>query len=177
MLSAVPVERIAALAGRLLAYLEQRKQQKQAAPAHPARAHIHDTPTLGERVADKMAAVVGSWGFVIGQTVFIVLWIVLNSVAWFFHWDPEPWILLNLCMSTQAMYTGPVIMLSQNRQAAKDRMRDDTEAAEVEQLTSMNKTQLELLTAIHELTAEIRKQEQPRKPAPRKRATKKETAA
>lgn len=81
--------------------------------------------TFGERAADALARFAGSWKFIIGQTCFITLWIFLNTVAWFYHFDPMPWILLNLCMSTQAMYTGPIVMLSQNRQSQKDREQVD----------------------------------------------------
>ena len=116
------------------------------------RSDLHQPSTLGERAADRLASFAGSWKFIIGQTCFIILWIILNSVAFVNHWDPYPWILLNLCMSTQAMYTGPIVMLSQNRQAQKDRVRDDLEAEEVqdiheglELLKTINTQQLEIL--------------------------------
>ncbi len=72
--------------------------------------------TLGDRVADTFAAVVGSWTFIIIQTVLLIAWMVLNVMAWFEHWDPYPFILLNLALSFQAAYAGPIIMMSQNRQ-------------------------------------------------------------
>ena len=122
-------------------------------------AAIHQPMTLGERAADGLAAFAGSWRFIIGQTIFIFVWIILNSVAAIQHWDPYPWILLNLCMSTQAMYTGPIVMLSQNRQAAKDRVRDDHEAQEVDLLArqmslleQINRQQLAILQALHTQT-------------------------
>lgn len=123
---------------------------------HRRTASIHQPMTLGERAADGLAAFAGSWRFIIGQTLFIIAWIILNSVAAIQHWDPYPWILLNLCMSTQAMYTGPIVMLSQNRQAAKDRVRDDHEAQEVDLLSrqmrlleQINRQQLDILQAVH----------------------------
>ena len=73
--------------------------------------------TYGERVADGFAAVVGSWTFIILQSVLLALWVVLNVVAWVEHWDPYPFILLNLALSFQAAYASPIIMMSQNRQA------------------------------------------------------------
>jgi uncharacterized membrane protein len=73
--------------------------------------------TFGERVADHFAAVVGSWTFIILQSVLLALWVVLNVVAWVEHWDPYPFILLNLALSFQAAYASPIIMMSQNRQA------------------------------------------------------------
>ncbi|MGO9818304.1 MAG: DUF1003 domain-containing protein [Acidocella sp.] len=77
--------------------------------------------TLGERVADQVAAGMGSWPFIIIQSVLLAVWIALNVTAWVFHWDPYPFILLNLALSFQAAYAAPFIMMSQNRQAAIDR--------------------------------------------------------
>lgn len=127
---------------------------------HKRTAAIHQPTTVGERAADALAAFAGSWKFIIGQSLFIVVWIILNTVAWIGHWDPYPWILLNLCMSTQAMYTGPIVLLSTNRQAAKDRLRDDTEAKEVDMMSKqlklleqINRQQLDILKALHERPA------------------------
>jgi len=72
---------------------------------------------LGERVADGFAAVVGSWTFIIVQSVLFMAWIVVNVAAWLSHWDPYPFILLNLALSFQAAYASPIIMMSQNRQS------------------------------------------------------------
>ena len=77
--------------------------------------------SLGERIADKVAAGMGSWPFIIIQSCLLTVWIVLNVTAWVFHWDPYPFILLNLALSFQAAYAAPFIMMSQNRQAAVDR--------------------------------------------------------
>lgn len=77
--------------------------------------------TFGERCADRLAAVVGSWHFVIGQAVFLGAWFTLNTVAWFAHWDSYPFVLANLFMSAEAAFTGPIIMMSQNRSANADR--------------------------------------------------------
>lgn len=77
--------------------------------------------TRGQVAADKLAAVVGSWKFVIGQGIFLVIWFVLNSVAWSYHWDHYPYVLANLFMSAEAAFTGPVIMMSANRAAEMDR--------------------------------------------------------
>jgi|AraplaMF_Col_mMF_1032025.scaffolds.fasta_scaffold00095_12 uncharacterized membrane protein len=75
----------------------------------------------GDRVADWIAAVVGSWPFVIVQSALLTLWILVNVYAWVQAWDPYPFILLNLMLSFQAAYTAPVILMSQNRQAKLDR--------------------------------------------------------
>ena len=83
---------------------------------------VEEQMTLGERVADKVADTICSWRFIIIQSMLIVLWIILNVVAWIDHWDPYPFILMNVMLSFQAAYAGPVIMMSQNRQSAKDRL-------------------------------------------------------
>jgi uncharacterized membrane protein len=94
---------------------------------HPANIrHFGDQRTLGERVADGVAASVGSWPFIIIQSLLLGLWILANAFLirdWLGGrpFDPYPFILLNLVLSFQAAYTGPVVMMSQNRQAAKDR--------------------------------------------------------
>lgn len=109
------------------------------------RDHIHAPADQGARLADAVAEGMGSWRFIIIQSAIVALWILLNLVAVALRWDPYPFILLNLLFSTQAAYAAPVIMMSQNRQAAKDRIRDDTEAAEVDELFKINQTQLAIL--------------------------------
>jgi len=78
--------------------------------------------TVGQRVADTVAATMGSWKFIIIQSVILLAWIVLNITAYIEHWDPYPFILLNLALSFQAAYAAPFIMMSQNRQQDIDRM-------------------------------------------------------
>src|SRR5215469_10740772 len=79
--------------------------------------------TVGQRVADKVAATMGSWPFIIGQSIILAAWIVINSIQILFHpFDPYPYILLNLTLSFQAAFAAPFIMISQNRQAEKDRL-------------------------------------------------------
>jgi len=79
------------------------------------------TYTLGDRIADRVAASVGSWPFIIIQSCVLVAWMALNVTGYVFHWDPYPFILLNLVLSFQAAYAALFIMMSQNRQAAIDR--------------------------------------------------------
>jgi uncharacterized membrane protein len=94
---------------------------------HPTNIrHFGDERTLGERIADDVAARVGSWPFIIIQTVLLLMWLVANGFlihSWLGGkpFDPFPFILLNLLLSFQAAYTGPVVMMSQNRQSARDR--------------------------------------------------------
>ena len=78
--------------------------------------------TLGQRTSDRVANIVGSWPFIIVQSLFLVVWIILNVAAVIHHWDPYPFILMNLVLSMQAAYTAPIIMMSQNRQAERDRL-------------------------------------------------------
>lgn len=77
--------------------------------------------TRGQRFADSLATAIGSWPFIILQSIGVLAWIVLNLTAYFEGWDPYPFILLNLLFSVQAAYAGPIIMMSQNRQSERDR--------------------------------------------------------
>ncbi len=81
-----------------------------------------DKLTSGQRIADQLASVMGSWSFIIVQSILLAIWISANIVGYIRHWDPYPFILLNLALSFQAAYAAPIIMMSQNRQAAKDRL-------------------------------------------------------
>ena len=78
--------------------------------------------TLGDRVADRVAVTMGSWRFIGIQSALLAIWVTFNGIGWVNHWDPYPFILLNLALSFQAAYSAPIIMMSQNRQAAKDRI-------------------------------------------------------
>ena len=77
--------------------------------------------SLGQRIADGVANGMGSWTFIITQTIFVFAWMILNVVGYMEHWDPYPFILLNLLLSTQAAYAAPIIMMAQNRQNERDR--------------------------------------------------------
>ena len=77
--------------------------------------------TLGQKVADAVAAGMGSWKFIIIQSAILIIWIILNITAFVYNWDPYPFILLNLALSFQAAYAAPFIMMSQNRQQDIDR--------------------------------------------------------
>jgi len=79
--------------------------------------------TFGERVADRVAEFAGSWGFIAFATAVIIVWVALNLYAAMVRWDPYPFILLNLVLSCIAALQAPIIIMSQNRQAERDRMR------------------------------------------------------
>jgi len=98
---------------------------------HPAVINVNevadDQLTMGQRVADRVATGMGSWRFIIIQSVIVVVWIISNVWLLTHPFDPYPLILLNLLFSTQAAYAAPVIMMSQNRQAAKDRLMAESD--------------------------------------------------
>jgi uncharacterized membrane protein len=77
--------------------------------------------TFGQRLADSMAARVGSWAFLIGQSTVLVGWVSCNLMPGLPHWDESPFILLNLMFSFASAYTAPVVLMSQNRQSEEDR--------------------------------------------------------
>jgi len=78
---------------------------------------------FGQKLADKFTRMLGSWRFIIIQSIILIAWIILNVAAWINHWDPYPFILLNLALSFQAAYAAPIIMMSQNRAEERDRRK------------------------------------------------------
>ena len=108
--------------------------------------------TSGQKIADAVAATMGSWRFIIIQTTILLFWIALNVTAWIQHWDPYPFILLNLALSFQAAYAAPFIMMSQNRQQDVDRK----EAAADYQINIKAELEIELL---HQKLDELRDKE------------------
>nr|WP_315146777.1 DUF1003 domain-containing protein [uncultured Flavobacterium sp.] len=126
--------------------------------------HIQ-TLGFGSRLADSVAKGMGSWRFIIIQTVLVILWMGLNIVGFFYHWDVYPFILLNLLFSTQAAYAAPIIMMSQNRQSERDRMQAQADyqtnieaKEEIEALTLiLNKLDVEKLDKIIAMLEEIKK--------------------
>ena len=124
----------------------RRKQRAHEAPADA------DRLTAGQRIADNVAATMGSWRFIIIQSTILLCWIALNITAWMQHWDPYPFILLNLALSFQAAYAAPFIMMSQNRQQDIDRK----EAAADYQINIKAELEIELL---HQKIDELREKE------------------
>ena len=139
------------------------------APIRDASADYDSNMALGARVADRLAALVGSWPFIIVQSVLLALWLAANAYLLATHnplkpWDPYPFILLNLMLSFQAAYTGPIVMMSQNRQSAKDRLeaRGDYECnlkaeEEIRVIMEHLAHQDEMLRELLELTKATRK--------------------
>jgi uncharacterized membrane protein len=121
---------------------------------HPVNQVHVDEATFGERLADKVATVIGSWPFLIIQSILIVTWVILNVIGFINHWDPYPFILLNLFFSLQAAYTGPILLVSGNRQSQLDRLRLE-HTAEVEE--AAEKMTIEILKEIEtNTTATVR---------------------
>ncbi len=119
---------------------------------------------FGERLADKVATGMGSWRFIIIQTIIVGVWMALNIVGYIKHWDKYPFILLNLVFSTQAAYAAPIIMMAQNRQSERDRVQAHADyqtnidsKREIENLQIMlSKIELEKLDAIITTLQEIK---------------------
>ena len=119
---------------------------------------------FGQRLADSVANGMGSWRFIIIQTLIVAIWMLLNVVAYVSHWDPYPYILLNLLFSTQAAYAAPIIMMAQNRQNDRDRAqaaadyKTNCEAKEeIEELQKrLNAIEIDKLDKILALLQEIK---------------------
>src|SRR6202000_2700409 len=131
--------------------------------------HWHDahkeSMTFGQRLADSVATGMGSWRFIIIQTVIVGIWMILNVIAIMDHWDPYPYILLNLLFSTQAAYAAPIIMMAQNRQNDRDRAQADADyrtnceaKEEIEELQKrLNAIEIDKLDKILELLQDMKK--------------------
>lgn len=143
-------------------------------------------PSRGQRIADRTTVVLGSWMFIFIQLIVVAIWIILNIVGLVQHWDPYPFIFLNLAFSFQSAIVAPIILMSQNRQDDQDRIRDEAEFAvntragrnvrevrsRIDVLTErqsaafqeVQERQTELLSRIEALTRELRQLSFPQDP-------------
>ena len=128
---------------------------------HPVNVALLDDAPPGARIADRATAFIGSWRFIVLQTVIVVIWIAGN-VYLVFNFDPYPFILLNLAFSTQAAYAAPLILLAGNRQATRDRMTlehaaEETDVAEKQndQLLSGNTEILKRIEGLEHMVLEL----------------------
>lgn len=125
----------------------------------------NETLGFGSRLADSVANGMGSWRFIIVQTVLVLLWMGFNLVGYMYHWDVYPFILLNLVFSTQAAYAAPIIMMAQNRQNDRDRMQAQADyqtnvdaKLEIEALAiKLNTLEVEKLDKIIRMLEEIQR--------------------
>ena len=124
---------------------------------HPSlHDHEHLHPAFGPdrfgQTAERVARFFGTPRYILGQSILVVIWIAINAAAVKLHWDPYPFILLNLAFSTQAAYAAPLILLAQTRQADRDRAVEDSAAKHRDELSNR---QQQLLVQNTELTEQV----------------------
>jgi uncharacterized membrane protein len=123
---------------------------------HPVNIALHTNAPLGVRVANSVTGFMGSWKFIVLQTLIVVAW-VGGNVYLIFHFDPYPFIFLNLAFSTQAAYAAPLILLASNQAAVRDRATLEHAALEAEEADQKDddlRARLERIEAmLTELTA------------------------
>ena len=153
---------------KMLAELRTLRQKQRALATGEDKSEIK--LTVGQFVADWVASTMGSWRFIIIQTAILIVWIAANITAVVMHWDPYPFILLNLALSFQAAYAAPFIMMSQNRQSDIDRQKAENDykiniKAELEiellhqKVDEMREKEIALLTqTVADLTQVLKRQ-------------------
>ncbi|MFI5266017.1 MAG: DUF1003 domain-containing protein [Chloroflexota bacterium] len=119
----------------------------------PSRVQAHEARTVGEQIADAASEAIGSWRFIIIQTVLVIIWVIVNITGFILQWDPYPFILLNLMFSVQAAYTGPILLLAGNRQAAKDRKMAERDDQELGMILKLQQEQMDILALLREANA------------------------
>lgn len=116
--------------------------------------HTGDGRSHGERIADRVVEIMGSWKFIIWQSVIVALWVLLNVTVVALRWDAYPFILLNLLFSTQAAYASPLILMSGNRAAARDHDFAEHQFEEIEGIKTLLAENTEITKQIAELRRE-----------------------
>jgi uncharacterized membrane protein len=111
------------------------------------------------RGAEKVARFFGTPRYILGQTVAVVVWIALNSIAAMSHWDPYPFILLNLAFSTQAAYAAPLILLAQTRQADRDKLHGEMVETKHTRLEEATQAQTDRLVALLQSNTDLTRQD------------------
>ena len=121
-LIAIRVEEAATKTGEAARLAAEDAKRHLRAIVNPALMRYHgDDVSPGIRLANSVTGVMGSWKFIIIQTVLVVIWLSLNIIGLVAHWDPYPFILLNLMFSVQAAYASPLILMAGNVAASRDR--------------------------------------------------------
>jgi len=100
--------------------------------AHPVNRALIDEAPLGARFADAITGFMGSWKFIVVQTIIVGVWLIANIILLTQPFDPYPFILMNLAFSMQAAYAAPLILLASNRSAIRDRMTLEHAASEAD---------------------------------------------
>jgi len=140
-----------------------RPSTRRPASRHPVNKVMYDEAPFGARIADAVTSFMGSWRFIILQTIIVIVWISGN-IYLLFHYDPYPFILLNLAFSTQAAYAAPLILLAGNRSAQRDRLTLEHAAKEADVEEKQNVDLLrgnrEILEHVQALEERILKLEQ-----------------
>jgi len=144
--------------------MSTRSAAKIARNRHPVNVQFFDDAPMGARIADAVTGFLGSWRFLILQTILVGLWLIGNALLLSKPFDPYPFILLNLAFSTQAAYAAPLILLAGNRAAQKDRMTLEHAADETDVEEKQNERLLrgntEILQHVQALEEGILKLEQ-----------------
>jgi uncharacterized membrane protein len=132
------------------------RRPERLAPRHPVNVAMDTDAPLGARIADRVTGFLGSWRFLVIQSILVIIWIAGN-VFLLFHFDPYPFILLNLAFSTQAAYAAPLILLAGNRASQRDRLtlehaasQSDIEETQNEELLNGNRQILERVVRLEE---------------------------
>jgi uncharacterized membrane protein len=128
--------------------------------AHPALKDERDTRTLGERVADEIASFGGSWPFIFIFLALILVWMLVNTllIGHILHsraFDPYPYIALNLVLSGLAGLQAPIIMMSQNRSAARDEILAHHHYEETQKIDQLIRANTDLTQQVHDLTVKV----------------------
>lgn len=133
-------------------------------PIRELDALLAERQSLSQKAADLAAVTVGSWRFLLIQSLLLAVWFIINTTGWFHHWDPYPFIFMNLVLSLQAAYTASVVMISENRQNERDRLqaRADFEVnkkaeEEVRAILEHLACQNQALLTIHQQILELQK--------------------
>jgi uncharacterized membrane protein len=123
---------------------------------HPVNQMMAEETSTGARIADIVAGFLGSWTFIVIQTILVAFW-VAGNIWLLFHFDPYPFIFLNLAFSTQAAYAAPLILLAANRSSVRDRMtlehaaeETDKEDLQNQEILSGNTEILKRIVAVEE---------------------------
>jgi uncharacterized membrane protein len=121
---------------------------------HPVNIALHANAPLGVRIANAVTGFMGSWRFIVLQTIVVVVW-VAGNVYLLFHFDPYPFIFLNLAFSTQAAYAAPLILLASNQSAVRDRATLEHAAKEADEADRKDDDLRDRLERIEALVKEL----------------------